>query len=217
MALFLRGFKLSDIEKQVFVQDLKTPSMNVWLVEVPDYSNKMTAYKAGVAAAQTGLGVYVIKTDNHWRWVGGVYTASNHAESTINRISSLSNLSIREYRIESKNFRVSRDVMQPCQDILDCVVRTFEMLLNLRDYIDKSLSTDNLLMSLTKEYNDIKNNTQRLHDLNVTLKSPLIASIIYTANQNILGLQEIVCGNNSYSLADVNTALLKTFFSLDNF
>ena len=217
VTLFLRGFKFRDIENQVFGQEIKTPVMKVWLLEKVGYSNKMAAFKAGIGAAQSGLGVYVINEDNQWRWVAGVYKTFEDAQKALSMNSVALNLSIRECKIESKNFKISRDAMQFCQDILNSVVSVFEMLLTLRDNVEKNKFTENLTMSLTTEYNLIKDNIQKLQDINATLKSPLVASIIYTGNQNILSLQEIVCGNNSYNLAALNTALLKTLFSLDNF
>jgi len=217
VTLFLRGFKFRDIENQVFGQEIKTPIMKVWLIEKAGYGNKMAAFKAGIGAAQSGLGVCVIKTDNQWRWVAGVYKTYDEAQKALSMNSVALNLSIREYKIESKNFKISRDAVFLCQNVLDSAVSVFEILLTLRDNVEEKLSTENLIMKLTTEYNQIKDNIQKLQDINATLKSPLVASVIYIGNQNILSLQKIICGNNSYNLADLNTVLLNTLFSLDNF
>ena len=76
-----------------------------------------------------------------------------------------------------------------------------------------------LQLDLTAEYNQIKSSADDLQTLNANWQSEVIATIIYTANQNLLGLQEIIYNDaqKAPSLAIINTALLKTIFSLDNF
>ena len=216
-ALFLRGFQLQDLPKHFNYQTLQTPKLKVWMIEVQDFNDKMTAYKMGVASAKSGLGVYVVPDGDKWKWVAGVFMTENEALQAISD-SKVNNLTCQVYEIESKSFNLMSEASEPCRQTLTAVQKIFQLLLELRNTKRESRDFNQLVINITSQYNKIKNSVEVLQSLNTTLKSDLIASIIYTANLNILSLQEIIYGNNQEcSLATINTVLLKTIFSLDNF
>lgn len=218
-ALFLRGFKFKDLGERFTNQSLQTPSMEVWLVQTTDYANKMDAYKAGIAATQRDWGVYVRPDGVKWTWVAGVYQSEEDANNALQQPGLPTNASSQIYQITGKNFSVAADAMAPCREVLSAVQKVFNLLLNLRSAVSEATDTGSLLLDLTTQYNQIKSGAETLQTLNASLHSQLIATVIYTANQNILGLQEIIFSDSTHpcDLATVNTVLLKTIFSLDNF
>lgn len=218
-ALFLRGFKFKDLGERFTNQSLQTPSMEVWLVQTTAYANKMDAYKVGIAATQHDWGVYVRPDGGKWTWVAGVYQSEEDANNALQQSGLPANASSQIYQITGKNFSIAADAVTPCRLVLAAVQKVFELLLNLRTALNEAADTGNLLLDLTTQYNQIKSGAETLQTLNATLHNQLIATVIYTANQNILGLQEIIFSDSTHScnLATVNTALLKTIFSLDNF
>ncbi len=218
-ALFLRGFKIQDIPDQFKNQTLTTPTMEVWLVQVDGYDSKMAAYKSGIVAANSGWGVYVVPEDEKWTWVASVYTSETEANEALTQTGLPEHASSQLYKITGKNFQIASDAVTPCRQVLTAVQNVFNLLLNLRTAINDAIDMGNLLLDITAQYNQIKSGAETLQTINATLQNQLIATIIYTANQNILSLQEIMRGDSSNpcSLATVNTALLKTIFSLDNF
>ena len=218
-ALFLRGFRFEDLGKQRGKQNLQTPTMEVWLVQTMGYAEKMDAYKAGVAAAGNGHGVYVLRESGKWTWVAGVYRTQAEANDALNQTGLPSTANSALYQIKGKSFPVAGDVLAQGRQVLSAVQNVFTLLLDLRTAIIDKGDTGNLLLDLTAEYNQIKSGAETLQTLNTKLQSPLLATLIYTANQNILNLQEIVYSdaNSPCNLATVNTALLNAIFSLDNF
>ncbi|MBQ7973821.1 MAG: hypothetical protein IJ295_02595 [Clostridia bacterium] len=217
LTLFLRGFTFKGFSEQLHNKNLETPSMKVWLIQTQGYSDKMDAYKAGVAAAKEGLGVYVISDNSTWRWVAGAYTTQVDAENIIQDSVLLTKATSCEYEIKSKKINLSADVIEPCRQIFTAVCSAFDKLLNLRVALNNNTLINEIMLELTSLYNTIKSATSVLQTQNSTLKSDLVSAIIYTANQNILSLNDIVSANNDFSMATINTALLKTIFSLDNF
>lgn len=218
-ALFVRGFKFQDLKDQFKNQTLNTPSMEVWLLETKGYDSKMEAYKAGIAAASHGFGVYVFPSNEKWTWVAGAYATEADANDAIAQHALPTDAQNRLYQIVGKSFQIAPDAIKPCNQVLTAVKNIFDLLLNLRTAINEATDTANLLLDLTTQYNQIKSAVETLQTLNAGLQNQLIATMIYTANQNILSLQEIIRGDTTQpcSLATVNTALLKTIFSLDNF
>ncbi|MCM1403894.1 MAG: hypothetical protein NC133_00055 [Prevotella sp.] len=218
-ALFLRGFKIQDLPNQFNQKTLQTPTMDVWLLEIQDHDSKMEAYKTGVRAINNGWGVYVLPDGEKWTWVAGVYVTENDANDAMGQIGLPENAQLKLYQITGKEFQMTPEEFEPCHQILSAVKNIFNLLLELRTAIVEANESNQLLLDLTTEYNLIKNGADTLQTLNANLQNPLLATIIYTANQNILSLQEIICSETTKtcSLATVNTALLKTIFSLDNF
>ena len=219
-ALFLRGFKVQNLAEQMKSKDLQTPSMDVWLVETQGYNSKMDAYQAGLVGADNGLGVYVLPTANgKWIWVAGVYSSENDANTALTVSGVPAAAEIKHYQIHGKKFSIDVAAVEPGQQVLSAVQNVFKLLLDLRKAISAQDEIKNLQLDLTTQYNQIKSSADTLQNLNANLQSQLLATLIYTANQNILGLQEIIYTNEgeALSLATVNTALLKTIFSLDNF
>ena len=219
MALFLRGFNFHNYTEQLKGKQLETPTLDVWLVEVPDYSGKMDAYKNGIAAAKYGYGVVVMSDHGAWTWVAGVYTTENAAKEALNQPGLPPQAKIRSYQISGKKFQIDSEAFEPCHQVLTAVKKVFHLLLDLRMSICQKSNTNNLQLDLTTAYNQIKSSAEILQTLNVTHQSELIATVIYTANQNILGLQDVICLDSSEQtdMATINTALLKAIFSLDNF
>lgn len=218
MALFARGFKLNNVKEQLFAQNLEIPSMKVWLLKKGGYDNKMDAYKAGVAAAKSNLGVYIYKYENQWQWVAAVYMTFEEAEKEKNDNPQSKNLEICEYEVKSKKLKLSRDIIPASRKIFKSLIDSFCILMDLKNTtIINHNNQKDLSSRLVTNYNIIKENIDILKNLNTEIKSPLIASLIYVGNQNILSLQEIICGDNSYSIASLNTVLIKIIFSLDNF
>ena len=217
-ALFWRGFRLDDIPKQFTQQSLTTPAMQVWLIEFDNYDDKMTAYKAGVAASNEGLGIYVLPSSGKWTWVASVYQTEEFANDALQKIK-IPNATVKCYEIEERKISVPSEAKETGNQIITAIQNIFNLLLKLREAISQSQNTNNIILALTEQYNQIKEHTETLQNINQSLQDEFLATIIYSANQNILSLQKIVQGNNSFScsLAEVNTALLKTIFSLDNF
>jgi len=218
-ALFLRGFKLQDITEQLTNQELQTPTLQVWLLKTEGYDSKMSAYQSGISAASNGLGVYVLPENGKWTWVAGVYSSEDAANDALNQTGIPSEAKIYPYQITGKKFSISPDVLMPCQQVLNSVQNVFAILLNLRTAITVNDDIKSLQLDLITDYNQIKSGAENLQTLNANLQSKIIATIIYTANQNLLGLQDIVYADAAEipSLAIINTALLKSIFSLDNF
>ena len=216
VALFMRGFKLKDLSNHLNGETLQTPAMKVWIVQSQPYAEKMQAYKAGVIGTQQGLGVYVICHDNQWYWLAGAYTTQEQADQVIQSNDLLVNACSRQYEINSTNFKIAPELAVPCRQIFDTVMTVIEQLFQLRENTINNVTDSDLLLALTEKYNVIKNTVEELQALNATAKSDLLASIIYLSNVNVLSLQEIVCGN-LITLATVNTALLRSIFSVDNF
>ena len=218
-ALFLRGFKVKNFTEQLKNKDIETPTLEVWLLETQNYDSKMDAYKTGIAAADIGCGVYVLPENEKWTWVAGVYSTRTEAEGVLNQSTSLINAKIQLYQITGKKFHIKAEAIDACRQVLNSVYNIFDLLLNLRIALNKATIADKLLLDLTTQYNLVKSGAETLQNLNTNLQSEFIATVIYTANQNILSLQDIICTNTkkTFSLATLNTALLKTIFSLDNF
>jgi len=215
--LFLRGFRFTDLSKQLNQKTLTTPSMKVWLIEVDGFQDKMAAYKKGVVAANDNLGVYVISDNNQWNWIAGVYMTEEEARQVINQSNILKSANCKMYEIKSKNFQMHPETIEPCCNVFVTIKNIFDLLLQMRTYLFESQSIENLLIDVTSKYNELKDATEKLHLLNEKYKNEIIATLIYAANQNILSLQDIIYDNNNCSLAAINTALLNAIFSLDNF
>lgn len=216
-ALFMRGFRIKSFAEQLKSKDVITPNMSVWLVVKPDYDNKMDAYKDGIAAANDGYGVYVLPENEHWSWVAGVYNTEAEARHALQQNSISEQAEIKAYHIQSKKFAVDGAAQEPCQQVLNAVQNVYNLLVELRTAMQQTSEISNLQIEITTQYNQIKSGVEALQSLNSTLQSDFIATIIYTANQNILGLQNIVGITNPLDLSTINNALLKTIFSLDNF
>ncbi len=214
-ALFLRGFQIKDFAEQLKAKNLDTPTLEVWLLETPGYHDKMDAYQAGLAASSNGLGVYVLPVQEQWTWVACAYKTKDDADNALKQINLSTTTKVEHYQITGKKIQISPDVFVPCQQILTSVKNVFNLLFDLRDAISNSTNIKDIQLQLTTEYNQIKSGVEVLQKLNATLHNQLIATVIYTANQNILSLQDIIF--DTPNLATVNTALLKTIFSLDNF
>ncbi len=219
-ALFLRGFRIQNLKAQFTNQELCTPALNAWLIQVPGYNNKMDAYQAGLSATNHNLGVYVLP-DVHaqWVWVAGVYTSEELALQTLNQTNLPATAKIQLYEIKSKKFSLDPEVVQLCRKVLDCVQEIFQQLLAIRTALETGKDMSTIQVKMIEQYNQIKKGAEDLHALNTHLQNKFIATVIYTANQNLLGLQELICTDKiqSISLTVINTALLKVFFSLDNF
>lgn len=217
-ALFLRGFKIKDFTKQLQSQALTTPTLQVWLVETPGYNDKMDAYQAGISATGHGHGIYVLPTERQWSWIAGVYLTQDEADDALLQPGLPEHAQTRLYQIAGKKFQLDPDVVTTCQQVLTAVQNVFKGLLDLRTAINNGSDTGNLILDLTTQYNQIKSGAESLQTMNANLHHQLLATVIYTANQNILGLQEIIYPSTQViSLSTVNTALLKAIFSLDNF
>lgn len=218
-ALFLRGFRFKDFGEQLNFKTLTTPEFKVWLLSTPNYQDKMDAYQAGLAANKNGLGVYVVPEQGQWAWVAGVYSTQSEAEKILQQGNLPSDTKVNFYHIKSKQFKITKEAFVPSQQILTAVQNTYQTLLDLRTALTSNTFNTNLQLDLTTHYNQIKDATAALQSLNTSLRNQLLATIIYTANQNILSLQDIIYPNTNEqpSLSTVNTALLKTIFSLDNF
>lgn len=219
-ALFLRGFKIENLTEKFSNQEIQTPTIQVWLVQTANYTDKMEAYQAGIRAASSGLGVYVLPEKEKWIWVAGVYLTEADADSALNSANLPENASTKSYQITGKKFQLAPDAAEECCQILTAVQTVFNLLLNLRTAINNtSEDTSQILFDLLTQFNQLKSSTETLQTLNITLQNQLINTMIYSANQNILSLQEIVNHDASkpFSLVRVNTALLNTIFSLDNF
>lgn len=215
-ALFLRGFRVKDFTQQLNSKEVATPDLNVWLIETPNFMDKMDAYKAGIAAADSGFGVYVLPDNSKWCWVACVYNTeedANHALQT----NHLENAVVKEYSIKGKQFTVDKSAVEPCQQVLDTVQKVYDLLIELRTVYQQNNDTSNLQIDLTTLYNQIKSYVEALQTVNATIQSDFVATVIYTGNQNILGLQELVGTTKNFHMSDINNALLKTIFSLDNF
>ena len=200
-------------------EEVVTPSIDVWLLATSGYSDKMDAYKAGIAAAVHGAGVYVLPVGNKWTWVAGVYQNESDANEALKQDWLPTEATIELYQITSKKFQVASEACEPCRQVLTTVKKIYQLLIELRTTVVGKTDRSQILHGLIREYNKLKSGTDRLQTLNATIQEKLIATLIYMANQNILGLQEIVCAdvNTQPNLATLNTALLMTIFSLDNF
>lgn len=219
VALFLRGFKIQDFTEQLKSKSLTTPAVEVWLIKTPNYPDKLDAYKVGINAARSGFGVYILPENSNWTWVASAYRTENDAREIFST-SGLSDESIiQPYQIQSKKISIEKDAYESCTQVLTTVQAVIDLLFNLRTTLAAKMDLNNLKIELTLHYNQIRTNTESLQKLNTNLHSEVIATIIYTANQNILSLQAIIGLNQSdkNALATVNTALLNTIFSLDNF
>ncbi len=216
--LFLRGFRFGDLSKRFNQEELVTPAMKVRLVEVDGFQDKMAAYKKGVLAASEDLGVYVLSDGSQWKWIAGVYMSEEEARQVINQSDFLKSANCKFYEIKSKKFKIYPEAMKPCCDVFVTVKNIFDLLLHIRTCILESQNIEGILIDVTNKYNELKDTVEKLHLLNEKFKSEIIATLIYTANQNILSLQDIIYGNNNNcSLATLNTILLNVIFSLDNF
>ena len=216
-ALFLRGFKFKDLKMQLTAENVSTPAVKVWLIESQPFAEKMQAYKAGIVASNSYHGIYVINKNNQWHWVTGAYKTQEDATAVIQSDDNLVNATTRLFEISEKKLKVSADAVAPCREIFETITKTIEVLFNLRSIDVAKIQNSNLLFELTNYYNNIRSNAEELGRLNTDIKSELIASVIYSANINILSLHDIVCGGNQIELSVINTALLKVIFSVDNF
>lgn len=215
-ALFVRGFRWRDLTGQFKSRNFDTPALDVWLLEVPDYNDKLDAYKAGLAAAESGLGVYVLPTDNQWSWIAGAYSSEAEARKMLEIECIPNNAKVQFYQIKSKKFKLPSEVFEHCQTVLNAVQKVFQLLLELRVSVNAGADISNLQFDITTQYNQIKGSVEALQTINSSVKSEFVSTVIYSANQNILGLQDIIA-TKAIRLADVNNALLRTIFSLDNF
>lgn len=215
-ALFLRGFKISDLVKDE--SKVTTPSMTVWLVKTDGYDSKMAAYKAG-ANQTTGFATYVYEENDQWTLVEGVYLTDTEANTLLQNPQLPEKTVSSKYDIVGKEFKLDTALAKTCNAVLDTIKQTFNKLLEMRNLFTEGHDLKNAVLALTDYYNLLKNYATALQEKNIDAKSTLVATIIYAANQNILGLHEVIFGNsngNAY-LSLINTALTKSIFSLDNF
>lgn len=215
--LFLRGFKFKDLKAHFTDENIVIPAVDIWLVQSQPYPEKMQAYKAGVIGSTHGQGLYVICEDNQWYWVAGAYMTQAEADHAIEQEDILIGATSKLYNIEEKNLKITPDAVTPARQIFETVASVVDLLFKLRSNVIENVQDNNLILELTNKYNLLKSSADKLQELNAAIKSDLISSIIYTANVNILSLQDLVCGNNQIDLSVINTALLKTIFSVDNF
>ena len=215
----MRGFRFQDFKAQITNKELCTPTLDIWLLKIPNYDSKIDAYKAGISASNAGWGVYVLPENNKWTWVAGVYATESDANTALSQAELPTDAIIHKYQINGKKFSLESEAYEPCQKVLYAVQSVFNLLLDLRLEINQAGDVNNLQLALTTAYNEIKDGAETLQRLNTNLHHEFIATVIYTANQNILGLQDVICLNQNTlpSLTTVNNALLKTIFSLDNF
>ena len=215
--MFLRGFKFRNLHEQLNAENFETPSVKFWIVQSQPYNEKMEAYKAGVSNSNNDLGIYIINENNQWYWLTGAYLTQEDAENVLHSNSNLSSFTCRLYEIDKKKLRISNDVIEPCRQLFNAIGSVIEHLIQLRSNLINDINDNNVVLNLIDKFNTIKSNTEKLQKYNTKLKSDLISCMIYTANQNLLGLQNIVFGNNQINMSTVNTTLLKTIFSVDNF
>ncbi len=216
-ALFLRGFKFKDLGEQLRSKEIQTPAQDVWLIEVDNYSSKMDAYKAGIGAKDLGMGVYVIPNETKWSWVAGVYQAEDEAHAVLTQGTLPSDAKLRFYQIQSKKFAIDGKAVDTCQQVFATIQNVSQILTDLRTAVAQANVTKNLQIDLTTQYNRIKDDVEALQALNSDLQSDFVATVIYTANQNLMGLQDLIGTSSNVTMASVNNALLMTIFSLDNF
>lgn len=214
--LFLRGFTFKDLNPNNHFQ---TPSMEIWLLQSSDYDTKMEAYQAGISSQKEQWGIYVISNQGHWHWIAGVYTTEDDAMQALQQPQTPNNVSVKSCQITGKQFQLSDDAAIVCQDAITAIQDIFTKLIELRSLVTKSANTSNILLDLINHYNQIKDFAAQLQRINADLQNSIVATVIYSINQNLLGLHDIVCEelNQPCSLAEINTALLMTIFSLDNF
>lgn len=215
--LFLRGFKFKDLKAHFTDENIVIPTVDVWLVQSQPYPEKMQAYKAGVIGSTHGQGLYVICEDNQWYWVAGAYMTQAEADHAIEKEDILIGATSKLYNIEEKNLKITPDAVTPARQIFETVTSVVDLLFKLRSNVIENVQDNNLILELTNKYNLLKSSADKLQEFNAAIKSDLISSIIYTANVNILSLQDLVCGNNQIDLSVINTVLLKAIFSVDNF
>ncbi|MBS7401018.1 MAG: hypothetical protein KIG16_00710 [Eubacteriales bacterium] len=216
-ALFLRGFRVQDFTAQLKAKDVETPTLDVWLVEGGNYDSKMDAYKAGLAAANQGWGVYVLPVDGKWAWVASVCNSEAEAQSQFEQSGLSSTASVKLYTIKGKKFAVDESAFSACQQVLSAVRNVYDLLLEMRQLNAQYEDIGNLQINLTSVYNQIKDGVETLQTVNESLQSDFITTVIYAGNQNVLGLQGVISTNSTVSASTINNALLKTIFSLDNF
>ena len=220
MTLFLRGFNIKDYTNQLNSKILVMPEAEVWLLEKTGFNDKIDAYQAGIATAEAGCGIYVIPQNNQWTCIAGVYTSKDEANNVLKQIGTNIGMEIKPHRISSRRIKILSEAFDTCQNVLKIVQNVFDLLLKIRKNINQSTNEiNNLRLELIAQYNQIKSNVEILQKLNANLHDQIIATVIYTANQNILSLQEIISSDKTQpiKLTTINTALLKTIFSLDNF
>lgn len=216
-ALFLRGFKFQNLTNNNY---FKTPLIKVWLLQTPGFDTKMEAYQTGISSQQQQWGIHVIFNQNQWHWVAGVYTTDVDANQALQQAQNLPpNVYIQIYQIKEKKFYTSKETATLCNETLKTIENIFFTLIELRNNAISAINNNNIQLNLINQYNDIKVKGESLQEINTNLQSPVIATVIYSVNQNLLGLQNIVSHDTitPHNLAEINTALLMTIFSLDNF
>lgn len=217
ITLFVRGFRVSDLTKPS--DAVTTPAVSVWLVKIPEYATKMDAYKAAYAHSNTGTGIYAQSENQQWTWVAGVYSTSEQAENLCQNASLPANVVNTAYQITGKRFTVEKAIAIPVKQLLALLVTIQEQLVATREMVTAGENVNDAVLTLTDSYQQLRTTVETLQTVNIQENSPLVASMIYAGNQNILALFEVVFADvtkTNQLLSALNTALIKNIFSLDN-
>lgn len=217
IALFVRGFRIQDLTKDNTL--VSTPSMQTWLVVTSGYPSKMDAYKDGIAQSTQGYAIHVYQENTTWVLVKGAYLAADEANAVLQNGNLPEQTSCREYIITGKQFKIEQSAAANCNAVLGIIEQTLNKLWDVRGLVSQEQPIDDAILVLTDYYNQLKNLAKELHAANTTLKSEVVSTIIYAANQNILNLHELIFADQASReyLSLINTAIVKSIFSLDNF
>ena len=215
--LLVRGFRVSDLTTPK--DNVNTPSVAVWLVKVPDYTTKMDAYKAAYSHTEDGFGVYVEPENERWSWIVGVYDTEEEAETWRQNTALPTNVTSSAYQITGKHFTLKKELATTANQMLQLLLTIHQQLTATRALVIAGENTANAVLTLTDSYQQLRTAVDTLQTANGTESSPLLASLIYAGNQNILALFDVVFAEPSQAnefLSLLNTALIKNIFSLDN-
>ena len=217
IALFMRGFKVTDLTNPP--EQVTTPAVQVWAVQIEGYTEKMATYKDAVAYSNDGYGVHVFRQGNSWVWVAGIYDTQEQASAVIDTGNLPEQATSKLLTITKKHFKIDSEASVICNKILSKLQDTTAQLQALREAVLDNSNYQDCILSITSNLSELKSSVTTLQDCNAKLQSQFVAALIYAANQNIIVLNDVVLCNASGKqfLALVNTALIKNIFSLDNF
>jgi hypothetical protein len=215
-ALYFRGFSFDTKADS----KVSTPAAEFWAVKVPNYEEKTDAFAAAMSAKSKGSAEYVLEENGKWSAIEGVYLTSADANTELMREDVTEEAVSAKYIIPAKELQIDAAAAGTAKNIFGAIKSAFDALIKARADFKAGANARGVTVVANDFYKVLKAKTAELNEINKELKSETAAAVIYSANQSILALQDLIFASeedgNTF-LSALNTAIVKLIFSLDNF
>ncbi len=215
-ALVIRGFSFKTLLQKN--SDIELESIEVWLVKESEYNTKMEAYKKASLNTLQGYSEFVIEEDNgNWAVINAVYLSSIEANAELQNANIPKEASSSKYIIKNRTLKIPETARDIALDIIKDIKEALNILIESRSNFLKNVEVD--ITPLNQIYNNLKENRTKLNQLNLDLQHQTLSYLIYSTNQSLISIADLLFNKNSdiAFLSQLNTAITRIIFSLDNF